>query len=151
MIRPALPSEAQLVRELSAEAYLPAYLSLFGRAPMPAIEDYAPRIARGEVWLCEIDNQAAAVLVLETKPSHLLVYSIAIRPACQGRGLAAELLAFADARAKQMGFADIRLYTNEKMLRNLRIYRKAGYREIGRRPHPSIPGLELIDMAKALD
>jgi ribosomal protein S18 acetylase RimI-like enzyme len=150
VIRLALPSEAEFVRTLSSDAYVPAYVPLFGRAPTPAVEDYAPRIARGEVWILEIDNDPAAVLALEKFADHLLVYSIAVRPACQGRGLAARLLAFADEQARLGGLAEIRLYTNEKMLRNQEIYRRAGYRDIGRRPHPSQPGLMLIDMAKSL-
>jgi ribosomal protein S18 acetylase RimI-like enzyme len=151
MIRRALPDEAEAVRKLSAEAYLPVYLPLYGRPPMPAQEDYAPRIARGEVWVAEIDAELAAVLVLEQLPDHLLVYSIAVRPAFQGRCLAATLLDFADRHAREAGFTEVRLYTNEKMLRNQAIYQRAGYREIGRRPHPNLSGLMLVDMAKRLD
>jgi ribosomal protein S18 acetylase RimI-like enzyme len=151
MIRLAVPDEADAVRALSAEAYLPVYLPIYGRPPMPARENYAPRIARGEVWVAEIDASLAAVLVLEQQPDHLLVYSIAIRPAYQGRGLAAELLAFADRHARDNGFSEVRLYTNEKMLRNQAIYARAGYREIGRRLHPNQSGLMLVDMAKRLD
>jgi ribosomal protein S18 acetylase RimI-like enzyme len=151
MIRLALPDEADAIRALSAEAYLPVYLPLYGRPPMPAREDYAPRIARGEVWVAEIDARLAAVLVLEQLKDHLLLYSIAIRPAFQGRGLAAKLLAFADDQARKSGFSEIRLYTNEKMLRNQAIYARAGYREIGRRLHPNQSGLMLVDMAKTLD
>ena len=150
MIRLALPSEAELVRTLSSDAYLPAYLPLFGRPPTPAVEDYAPRIARGEVWILEIDDDPAAVLVLEKSERHLLVYSLAVRPTYQGRGLAARLLAFAEEQARLASFKEIRLYTNEKMLRNQEIYRRSGYRDIGIRPHPSQPGLTLIDMAKSL-
>jgi ribosomal protein S18 acetylase RimI-like enzyme len=90
-------------------------------------------------------------LVLERQPDHLLVYSIAISPAHQRQGLAAKLLAFADRQAKEIGFSEIRLYTNEKMLRNQAIYARAGYREIGRRLHPNQSGLMLVDMAKTLD
>ena len=150
MIRLALPEEAEAVRALSAAAYLPVYLPLYGRPPMPAREDYGPRIACGEVWLAEIDARLAAVLVLERQADHLLLYSIAIHPAFQGQGLAAKLLAFADECARQAGFEEIRLYTNEKMLRNQAIYARAGYREIGRRPHPNQSGLMLVDMAKSL-
>jgi ribosomal protein S18 acetylase RimI-like enzyme len=142
MIRLALPDEAEAVRALSAAAYLPVYLPLFGRPPVPA---------RGEVWVAEIDARPAAVLVLERQPDHLLVYSIAISPAHQRQGLAAKLLAFADRQAKEIGFSEIRLYTNEKMLRNQAIYARAGYREIGRRLHPNQSGLMLVDMAKTLD
>ena len=151
MIRRALPEEAEAVRTLSAEAYLPVYLPLYGRPPMPAREDYAPRIARGKVWVAEIDAELVGVLVLEQLPDYLLVYSIAIRPAFQGQGLAATLLDFTDRHARDTGFSEVRLYTNEKMLRNQAIYRRAGYREIGRRPHPNQSGLMLVDMAKMLD
>jgi len=150
VIRLGLPSEAELVRALSSAAYLPAYLPLFGRAPAPAVEDYAPRIARVEVWILEIDSDPAAVLVLEKFEGHLMVYSIAVRPAYQRQGLAARLLAFADEQARLAGLAEVRLYTNEKMLRNQEIYRRAGYRDIGHRPHPSQPCLMLIDMAKSV-
>ena len=150
MMRLALPEEAEAVRTLSAAAYLPVYLPLYGRPPMPAREDYAPRIARGEVWVSDIDARLAAVFVLERQVDHLLLYSIAIHPAFQGQGLAAKLLAFADDRAKEADFKEIRLYTNEKMLRNQAIYARAGYREIGRRPHPNHSGLMLVDMAKTL-
>ena len=151
MIRLALPDEAEAVRSLSAAAYLPVYLPLYNRPPMPAREDYGPRIARGEVWMADIDGRLAAVLVLERQADHLLLYSIAIHPAFQGQGLAVKLLAFADDRAKEAGISEIRLYTNEKMLRNQAIYARAGYREIGRRPHPNQSGLMLVDMAKKLD
>ena len=57
MIRLARPEEADAIRQLSAEAYVPAYMPLFGRAPMLAREDYAPRIARGEVWVMQVDEQ----------------------------------------------------------------------------------------------
>jgi len=80
----------------------------------------------------------------------LLIYSIAIRPAFQRQGLAAELLGFADQKARELGFSEIRLYTNKKMLRNQAIYQRAGYRETGRRPHPNQSGLMLVDMAKTL-
>jgi ribosomal protein S18 acetylase RimI-like enzyme len=151
MIRLARPDEADAIRGLSAAAYLPVYQPLYSRPPMPAREDYAPRIARGEVWVIEIDGKLAGVLVIERKHDHLLVYSIAVHPAWQGQGLATKLLVFADERAKEAGFKEIRLYTNEKMHRNQAIYARAGYREIGRRPHPNQSGLMLVDMAKMLD
>jgi GNAT superfamily N-acetyltransferase len=87
MIRLALPKEAEAARDVSAAAYLPVYLPLYGRPPMPAREDYGPRIARGEVWVVEVDGRLAAVLVLERRADHLLLYSIAIHPAFQGQGL----------------------------------------------------------------
>jgi hypothetical protein len=45
---------------------------------------------------------------------------------------------------------EIRLYTNAKLTSNIRLYSACGYRELGRRPHPSRDGESLVDMSKYL-
>ncbi|WP_404403118.1 GNAT family N-acetyltransferase [Pelagibacterium halotolerans] len=146
-IRPALPAEADIVRQISADAYIPAYQATIGAIPKPVFEDYRPRIARGEVWLLETDRPIG-VLVLEDKAGHLLVYSIAVSPEHAGRGYATGLLEFAEHQAVDRGRPEIRLYTNSRMTGNLRLYAKCGFAEIGTRPHPNRPGEILVDMAK---
>jgi hypothetical protein len=48
-IRRADPGDAQTAQRISADAYIPAYMSVLGMIPRPATEDYGPRIERGEV------------------------------------------------------------------------------------------------------
>jgi len=148
-LRLARADEAALVRALSAEAY-GSYRSLLGFAPLPATEDYAPRIAAGQVWLLEEDGAVVGLAVLETHADHMMVYSLAVPPARQGEGLGRRLLAFAEERARVAGVAELRLYTNTRMAGNIALYAAAGYREIGRRPHPTRPGALLVDMAKVV-
>lgn len=93
-------------------------------------------------------DRPLGVLVIEEKPGHLLIYSVAVVPDMAGRGYGSALLAFADQHALAMGRPEIRLYTNSRMTANLRLYRRCGFREIGRRPHPNRPGEVLVDMAK---
>jgi ribosomal protein S18 acetylase RimI-like enzyme len=138
------------VQRISAEAYIPAYEAICGFIPKPAFEDYRPRIERGEVWILETAGQPAAVAVLEERPDHLMIYSIAVRPEDQRKGLGASLLRFADERAAAIGVSEIRLYTNERMERNIALYRRHGFQEVGMRPHPSRPGDVLVDMVKML-
>jgi len=45
---------------------------------------------------------------------------------------------------------EVRLYSNEQMERNLTLYRRHGFVEVGRRPHPSRPGQVLVDMVRKL-
>jgi hypothetical protein len=66
--------------QISAEAYIAAHVPVLGYIPQPAEEDYDTRIARREVWLIERDEHAMGVGVLEERPDHLLVQSIAVRP-----------------------------------------------------------------------
>jgi ribosomal protein S18 acetylase RimI-like enzyme len=148
-IRLAEPADADMIREISAEAYVRAYQAAIGAVPLPAAEDYRPRIERGEVWILETAEGPAGVAVLETLPDYLLIYSIAVRPRYQARGHGRALLALADQRAIAAGLSEVRLYTNRRMVGNIRLYRACGFSEIGARPHPSRPGEVLIDMAKA--
>jgi ribosomal protein S18 acetylase RimI-like enzyme len=116
--------------------------------PKPAVEDYSPRIARGEVWLLEEHDEVSGLIVLQEGPDYVLVYSIAVRPAQQGRGHATKLLQFAEQQAFARGVHELRLYTNIKMERNIALYRRCGFVEIGTRPHPSRSGEALVDMVK---
>jgi len=148
-VRAACLSDAAAVREISAEAYIPIYQAIIGAIPRPAHENYAGRIARGEVWMLEADDAPAGVVVLEPKANHLMVYSIAVHPRDQGRGYGKLLLAFAEQHAATLGLPEVRLYTNVRMERNLAFYRRCGYAETGMRPHPSRPGEVVVDMVKA--
>ncbi len=146
-IRRANSTDIDVVRNISSEAYLP-YEAAIGIVPIPAVEDYRPRIERNEVWLLEEDGEAVGLAVLEQRPDHLFVYSIAVRPDRQGQGYGSTLLGFVDLKAIELGAPEIRLYTNLRMEKNIAIYRSRGYEQVGTRSHPTRPGHMLVDMAK---
>lgn len=152
-VRRASPEDVETVRAISAEAYAASYLPVFGYMPAPALEDYGARVAAGEVWFIEDGEppHPVGVAVLERRPDHLLVYNLAVLPGRWGEGIGHRLLALAETRARATGCTELRLFTNTRMTRNLAIYRSAGYREVGRRPHPSRAGVVLVDMSKLLD
>jgi ribosomal protein S18 acetylase RimI-like enzyme len=150
VFRLAVVGDAALVQAISATAYKPAYLAVVGFVPKPAVEDYSDRIAQENVWLAELDGEPRGVLVLEPSPTNLVIYSIAVLPCHQGVGLGKALMAFAELRARKMGFSEIGLYTNRKMTKNVSLYQACGFTEITRRPHPSRPGEFLVDMVKKL-
>ena len=143
MIRLATQDDLALVNAISLEAYA-GYEALLGGLPMPAREDYVPRIAAGQVWLLDEDG----VLVLERHDGYAMIYSVALRPAAHGRGLGRVLLDEAERLAA--GYPELRLYTHSLMTKNQAIYAKRGYVETGRRPHPRNPAFTIIDMTKRL-
>jgi ribosomal protein S18 acetylase RimI-like enzyme len=150
VIRRARPSEADLVLQLSAAAYVPAYAAVIGAVPKPATEDYGPRIEHGDVWLLEAGQDVAGVAAFERQAGFLLIYSIAVVPEHQHKGYGRALLAFAEKRAIELGLREVRLYTNQRMTANLQLYRAAGYAEVGTRPHPSRAGETLVDLSKGV-
>jgi ribosomal protein S18 acetylase RimI-like enzyme len=149
-IRKAAEADLDVVRSITADAYLP-YEATIGVVPIPALEDYRPRIARGEVWLLEGDDGIAGLIVLEEKLDHVLIYSVAVRPDLHGRGHGRRLLNFADQRAREIGMAEVRLYTNQRMVRNIEIYERSGFAVTGTRAHPTRAGHVVVDMAKRIN
>ena len=113
--------------------------------------DYGKRIEKGEVWILEVEGEPTGVAVLEERADHLLIYSIAVKPDAQRKGYGAALLELADQRAVGIGLLEVRLYTNERMEANLRLYRRHAFAEIAKRPLPSRPGQVLVDMVRRLD
>ena len=149
-MRLARPEDLAAIVALTEAAYAP-YNAILDAPPIPVTEDYAPRIANGEVWLLESGGEPAGVLTLERHADHAMIFSVAVSPAFQGKGFGTELLNHADQRTRLWGLPEIRLYTNAKMERNIALYLAYGYRETGRRPNPYRPGWVLVDMAKSVD
>ena len=149
-MRLARPDDLSAVVALTMDAYAP-YTALLGAPPIPVTEDYAPRVARGEVWLLEEDSELAGLIVLERHADHAMIFSVAVAPAFQGKKLGIALLDFAEDQARLWGLPEVRLYTNSRMERNIALYSAYGYRETGRRPNPRRPGWIVVDMAKPVD
>lgn len=148
IFRLAVLNDASVISAISRRAYIPAYLSIIGTVPRPAQENYTSHIMSGEVWIIELEGEEAGVLVVNIGADTLLIYSIAVDPIHQGKGLGYLMLEYAETIAHKEGIAELQLYTNSRMEKNLALYRKAGFVEIGRRPHPSRTGEFLTDMLK---
>lgn len=114
------------------EAYAP-YVPRIGREPAPMTADYADLIGRSEVWVADEAGRVVGVLVLRPGATALLLENVAVVPERQGRGIGRVLIAFAERKARDLGLTEISLYTNERMVENIHLYRKLGYVETDRR------------------
>ena len=63
------------------------------------------------------------------------ILSIAVTKACRGRGLARDLLQLHLGRLAGDGLSAVFLEVDETNAPALRLYRRAGFREVGRRPN----------------
>jgi GNAT superfamily N-acetyltransferase len=101
--------------------------AILGVEPVPLLADYG-QIFRGyEVWLAEYDGRVDGVLILELRPDDLLIWSVAVAPQAQGRGVGNVMLAFAEKRARELSRTCIRLYTGQKLAFNVAWYTRHGY------------------------
>ena len=132
MIRRARPADRAAVEAIVHAAYA-IYVDRVGKPPGPMLDDYARLIADGAVSVLEdADGTIAAIVVLVPHPGHLLLDNIAVRPDRQGQGFGRQLIAFAEAEARRLGFTQLRLYTHEKMTENIALYKRLGFVGTGR-------------------
>jgi glutathione S-transferase len=146
MIRPALPHEADIVRDVVHAAYA-HYVSRIGKPPGPMQDDYAQRVANHQVWVLDDAGDIVGILVLEVSAAGFLLDNIAVLPQFQGKGHGRALMQFAEAEAARRGYDDIRLYTHVLMTENIALYRRAGYVEMHR---ISEKGFDRVYMSKRL-
>ena len=60
--------------------------------------------------------------MLERHPQHALIFSVAVAPAFQRKGLGIALLRHAEHQADEWVVPELRLYTNARMERNIALY-----------------------------
>ena len=126
-MRQATASDAGAIRELTRQAYA-KWVPLIGREPKPMTANYDEAVARHRFDLLYIDGTLAALIETIRETDHLLVENVAVSPAFQGRGLGRKLMAHAEILARELGFDEIRLYTNQRFVENIALYRRLGYR-----------------------
>jgi ribosomal protein S18 acetylase RimI-like enzyme len=125
-LRRAGPGDLAAVTALQRAAYA-KNRPLLGVEPLPLLADYAEILAEYEVYLVERDGALEGVLILEPRPDDLLIWSVAVAPAAQGRGVGNIMLAFAEERARALGRTCIRLYTGQPLTFNIAWYTRHDY------------------------
>lgn len=131
VIRRAVSSDVAAIERIVAAAF-EMYISRIGRKPAPMTADHAAAVASSRVWVIDADGVIAGVVVNEAHDDHLLLDTVAVDPEAQGRGYGALLLTRAEDDARELGLAEVRLYTNEAMTENQTFYPRHGYVEIAR-------------------
>ncbi len=131
VLRRATAADVPAIGRVVAASFA-KYVERIGKPPAPMLHDYAAVIARHRVWVLFDGGVLVGVLVNEVHGDHLLLDTIAVDPAAQGRGLGTVLLARAEADARELGLGEVRLFTNEKMTENQTFYPRHGYVETHR-------------------
>ncbi|MEU0004740.1 GNAT family N-acetyltransferase [Streptomyces sp. NPDC006314] len=129
-VRAAVADDVPAVRAVTDAAYQP-YIERIGVVPQPMEADHAANVAAGKVFVTE--EPVIGLVVIEAFSDHLFLDSIAVRPDAHGTGVGRRLLHFVDARARELGLDEIRLYTNAMMWENQKIYPRYGYEVVERR------------------
>jgi ribosomal protein S18 acetylase RimI-like enzyme len=147
VIRRATSADVDAVASVARNAY-EKYIARIGRIPEPMSADYAAIVADGDTWVAVGPaGLIIGALTLRDGNDHLLIRSIAVDPAQQGRGIGRLLLDLAETQARARNRTELRLYTNELMRENQAIYARHGYVRTRREERAD---RVLIHMAKRL-
>lgn len=125
-LRRAGYADIPAILALKNAAYTPNE-SIIGVPSLPRIADYRQVVSEHEVWLVDGEKGLEAAIVLEVEPQAFTVWSIAVAPEAGGRKLGAALMAFADERARALGYGSVHLYTHAKLAQRIGWYERLGF------------------------
>jgi ribosomal protein S18 acetylase RimI-like enzyme len=131
IIRRAAKKDVPAIKRIVLAAY-EKYTARIGKPPAPMTDDYEGQVAAGNAWVLELDGELLGLIVLVPKRAYMLIDNVAVIPERQRSGLGRMLLAFAETTAKERGYVEVQLYTNELMRENVAWYTKLGYQETSR-------------------
>lgn len=93
-----------------------------------SIQEY---LDRGKLYLGLVDGTTVACMVLmRTRPNTNEIMNIAVREDHRGRGIAKQLIQFAEQISKQEGCRTLEVGTGNSSLDQLALYQKCGFRMI---------------------
>lgn len=125
-LRRADMADIEMLTALQKAAYA-RNREILGVEPVPLRWDYRQVLADREVWMLEESGELAGALILVPYFDHLCIDSIAVAPTLSGQGIGNALLSAAETRAGNLGIAELRLITGERLKSNVDWYRRKGY------------------------
>ncbi|MCD8138798.1 MAG: GNAT family N-acetyltransferase [Planctomycetaceae bacterium] len=146
-IVPAEPADLPAILQLQYRAYL-SEAELVGNPHIPPLQETLADLEQalqGGVFLKAVDG--AGVLVGSVRgvvaDGTLHVGKLMVEPACQGHGIGSRLLAAIEVHCPQPRYE---LFTSDKSVRNLALYKRMGY--VCCRERQVSPGLRFIYLEK---
>ena len=136
MVREASDADVDNIRQCLATAFEPFRAQYTRRGfadTIPSVASLVRRLAEMTLFVAEANGKLVGTIGCKKcneQDGHLR--GMAVLPEDQGSGVAANLLAAAEAELKRQGCTRVTLDTTEPLQRAIRFYEKNGYRPSGR-------------------
>ncbi|MFK4595904.1 bifunctional helix-turn-helix transcriptional regulator/GNAT family N-acetyltransferase [Streptomyces pristinaespiralis] len=106
-------------------------------------QEHDPRLER--VWIAELDGRpvGSVMCVRDDEPDTARLRLLLVEPEARGHGLGDRLVRTAVDFARDAGYRDMVLWTNDVLTAARRIYRRAGFTLVAEKPHRSY-GADLV-------
>lgn len=131
-IREATPEDSDSLKNCMVSAYA-IYQERMGGARLPPMDvDYLSEIKNHPTWVIESDGNILGGLIMVIENDQASIANIAVNPKFQGQGVGGELMRFAESKAREGNFSELRLATHVLLDENISLYRHLGWEETGR-------------------
>lgn len=131
-IRAAIPGDSDSLKNCMESAYT-AYLERMGGIRLPPMDvDYLEEIRNYPTWVVASAGRILGGLVMVFENDQASIANIAVDPGFQGRGIGGALLKFAESKASENGFSELKLATHVLLDENISLYQHCGWEETGR-------------------
>jgi len=115
------------------ESAYATYQARMGGVRLPPMDvDYSSEIKNYPTWVVESEGSILGGLIMVFENDNASIANIAVNPKFQGQGIGGELFEFAESKARENNFSELRLTTHVLLEENLRLYRHLGWEETGR-------------------
>ena len=119
-------ADVEIIRNLTRAAYA-KWVPLIGREPRPMTADYDAAIRAHRFDLLFMGETLAGLIETVAQDGGLLIENVAVLPEFQGQGFGQRLLQHAEDLARTLSPGEMRLYTNQRLAQNIRLYSALGY------------------------
>jgi DNA-binding MarR family transcriptional regulator/GNAT superfamily N-acetyltransferase len=149
VLRPPVPGDLGWVVQRHGALYAAEYgwdVS-FEALVARIVADYATRDHRGgeAAWIAELGGQpAGSVFCMRKTATVAQLRLLLVEPRARGLGMGGRMVAECVSFARQAGYREIVLWTNDVLHAARRIYQRAGFQLVSSRPHHSF-GHELVE------
>jgi DNA-binding MarR family transcriptional regulator/GNAT superfamily N-acetyltransferase len=155
-LRPLRPGDVGWIVHRQAVLYTQeygwdwTYEGLVSRILGAFVAEFDP--AREDGWIAERGGAVVGSIFLmkSDDPAIAKLRLLYVEPSARGAGLGQMLVATCIARARELGYRQLTLWTNDILVAARRIYQAAGFRLVSEAPHQSF-GHDLVGQTWTLD
>ena len=131
-IRQAIVKDSIELQECMELAYASYKDRMEGKQLPPMDVNYSDEIRDYPSWVAVSGNKVVGGLFMMFEHEYASIANIAIHPDFQGQGLGGGLMKFAETKAKDKGYSELRLATHILLIENVSLYLHLGWTEIDR-------------------
>ncbi len=131
-IRKAVLEDSVGLQYCMESAYASYQDRMEGQRLPPMDVDYASEISDYPSWVAEFNGNIVGGLIMKFENEYASIANIAVHPEFQGLGIGGGLMKFAETKAKEKNYSELRLVTHILLTENVSFYIHLGWTEIDR-------------------